>query len=71
MIDPVELTSRLIACPSVTPADAGALGVVAEALAGIGFTVHRFAAGGPPDGPVENLFAWRGSGAPAFRLRRP
>ena len=63
MIDPVDLACRLIACPSVTPADAGALGVVADALRPLGFTVHRFAAGGPPDGPVDNLFAWRG-GAP-------
>ncbi|ATE64026.1 succinyl-diaminopimelate desuccinylase [Rhizorhabdus dicambivorans] len=65
-IDPVELTRRLIACPSVTPADAGAMAVIAEALEGIGFTVHRFAAGGPPDGPIENLFAIRGSGGPHF-----
>ena len=66
MIDVVALTSRLIACPSVTPADAGALGVIAGALAQQGFTVHRFAAGGPPDGPVENLYAWRGAGGPHF-----
>lgn len=65
-IDPVELTSRLIACPSVTPADAGAMAVIADALESIGFTVHRFAAGGPPDGPIENLFAIRGQGGPHF-----
>ncbi|MET0269083.1 MAG: M20/M25/M40 family metallo-hydrolase, partial [Sphingomonas sp.] len=66
VFDPVTLTERLIACPSVTPADAGALAVIAEALAAQGFTVHRFAAGGPPDGPVENLFARRGGGGPHF-----
>jgi succinyl-diaminopimelate desuccinylase len=66
MIDPVALASALIACPSVTPADAGALGVVAGALEGIGFAVHSFAAGGPPDGPIQNLFAWRGGGGPHF-----
>jgi succinyl-diaminopimelate desuccinylase len=65
-IDPLDLASRLIACPSVTPADAGAMAVIADALEGIGFTVHRFAAGGPPDGPVENLFATRGQGGPHF-----
>ena len=65
-IDPLDLTSRLIACPSVTPADAGALAVIAGALESIGFTVHRFSAGGPPDGPIENLFATRGSGGPHF-----
>lgn len=65
-IDPVALTQRLIACPSVTPADAGAMAVIAEALESIGFTVHRFTAGQAPDGPVENLFATRGRGAPHF-----
>lgn len=64
MIDPVDLASRLIACPSVTPADAGALGLVAQALAPLGFAVQRFASGEAPDGPVENLVAIRGSGGP-------
>ncbi|MBW8910454.1 MAG: succinyl-diaminopimelate desuccinylase [Sphingomonas sp.] len=66
MIDPVALTKRLIACPSVTPADAGAMAVIAEALDAIGFTVHRFTAGEAPDGPIENLFATRGDGGPHF-----
>lgn len=65
-IDPVDLAKRLIACPSVTPADAGALDLVEEALASIGFTVHRFAAGEAPDGPVHNLFAIRGKGGRHF-----
>ena len=65
-IDPVELASRLIACPSITPLEAGALGVLQEALEPLGFTVHRFVSGESPDGPVENLFASRGSGGPHF-----
>ncbi len=65
-IDPVDLAARLIACPSVTPADAGAMAVLEAALSAIGFACHRFAAGGPPDGPIENLFAVRGEGAPHF-----
>ena len=65
-IDPIDLACRLIACPSVTPLEAGALDVLGEALAGIGFEVHRFVSGGPPDGPVENLYASRGSGGPHF-----
>jgi len=65
-IDPVDLASRLIACPSVTPLEAGSLGVLEEALAGLGFEVHRFSEGEAPDGPVENLFATRGAGAPHF-----
>ncbi|MDB5684312.1 MAG: succinyl-diaminopimelate desuccinylase [Sphingomonas bacterium] len=65
-LDPVDLACRLIACRSVTPADDGALAVIAAALEGQGFAVHRFAAGGPPDGPVDNLFATRGQGGPHF-----
>jgi succinyl-diaminopimelate desuccinylase len=63
-LDPVFLTQKLIACPSVTPADAGAQAVLAEALAAQGFAIHRFSSGEAPDGPVENLFAIRGEGAP-------
>jgi len=65
-IDPVALTQKLIACPSVTPADAGAQGVLASALEAQGFAVHRFTSGETPDGPVENLVAIRGEGAPFF-----
>lgn len=61
-IDPVELTARLIACPSVTPREAGTLTVLAEALQAQGFTVHRFLSGAAPDGPVENMVAMRVGG---------
>jgi succinyl-diaminopimelate desuccinylase len=59
-IDPVDLASRLIACPSVTPATGAVFDVLEEALAAIGFTVERFVCGEAPDGPVENLVATRG-----------
>ena len=65
-IDPVDLALRLIACPSVTPVDAGAIGIISDALQSIGFQVHRFRDGSAPDGPIENLFATRGCGAPHF-----
>ncbi|HET8611826.1 MAG TPA: M20/M25/M40 family metallo-hydrolase, partial [Sphingomonas sp.] len=65
-INPVELTRELVACPSVTPEDAGAQEVLARALEAQGFSVHRFVSGGPPHGPVPNLVAIRGSGAPHF-----
>jgi succinyl-diaminopimelate desuccinylase len=65
-IDAVQLASRLIACPSVTPASGAVFDVLEEALAGQGFAVHRFVRGEAPDGPVENLFATRGDGAPHF-----
>ncbi len=55
--DPIALTQALIRCPSVTPADEGALGVLERALAGLGFACTRLKFGHPPDGPVENLFA--------------
>ena len=65
-IDVVDLASRLIACPSVTPASGEVFDVLEAALVPLGFEVHRFVAGEPPDGPVENLFATRGSGRPHF-----
>lgn len=60
----VSLTRDLLHCPSVTPADAGALGVVEKALKGAGFETHRlvFTEPGTPD--VDNLFAKIGAGAP-------
>ena len=59
MIDPVALTQALIRCPSVTPADAGALDVVAGRAAALGFEVHRLSFDGTP-----NLFARRGVRGP-------
>ena len=64
--DPLALAQDLIRCASVTPADAGAQDVLAAALEGIGFTVHRLRLGAAPDGPVNNLFATIGSGPPHF-----
>ncbi|HXH00458.1 MAG TPA: succinyl-diaminopimelate desuccinylase [Sphingomicrobium sp.] len=63
MIDPVDLASRLIACPSVTPATGTVFDVLEAALLPLGFEVHRFTRGDPA---VENLVALRGSGAPHF-----
>jgi succinyl-diaminopimelate desuccinylase len=65
-MNPVPLAQQLIRCPSVTPTDAGAIDVLARALEELGFTCHRLTFGGPPDGPVENLFATIGSGGPHF-----
>ena len=59
-IDAIDLASRLIACPSVTPATGEVFDVLEVALAEIGFEIHRFVLGEAPDGPVENLFATRG-----------
>lgn len=62
--DPVELAQALIRCPSVTPAEGGALSLLQEVLSAAGFTVDRmtFSAPGTPD--VENLHARIGTGGP-------
>ncbi len=65
-LDPVALTQALVRCPSVTPAEGGALGLIAELLAAEGFIVERpvFSAPGTPD--VENLYARIGREGPVF-----
>ena len=55
MIDPVALAQALIRCPSVTPEDAGALGVLEQALVPIGFTCTRLQFEEPGMPPIENL----------------
>ncbi|MEO8684463.1 MAG: succinyl-diaminopimelate desuccinylase [Devosia sp.] len=60
--DPVQLLKALIACPSVTPEEAGVLGVLETALTGLGFAVTRLRFEGDGSYPVDNLFAIRGSG---------
>jgi succinyl-diaminopimelate desuccinylase len=58
-IDPVDLTARLIRCPSVTPADGGAIPLLAELLAEAGFDCTRADRGG-----IANLYArWGQRGA--------
>ncbi len=59
MIDPVELAQALIRCPSVTPADAGALAVAGAALQALGFTVTPLDYDGTP-----NLHARLGAAGP-------
>ncbi|WP_225205506.1 succinyl-diaminopimelate desuccinylase [Novosphingobium huizhouense] len=58
-LDPVVLAERLIDCESVTPATGEVFACLEAMLAPLGFAVHRFVAGEPPEGPVENLFAIR------------
>ena len=66
MVDALALAQNLIRCPSVTPADAGALDVLAAALTELGFTCHRlrFEEAGTP--AVDNLYARLGTDAPHF-----
>ena len=60
----LEIARALIAFPSVTPADGGALPYLRGLLAGAGFAAElvAFAEPGTPD--VLNLYARRGTGAP-------
>ena len=64
--DAVSLAQAMIRCPSVTPDEAGVLGVLAQALQQAGFATRRmdFAAPGTPD--IANLYASIGSGSPHF-----
>jgi len=60
--DPVAIARDLLMCPSVTPAEGGALAFLEGLLAPAGFTVDRpvFSDAGTPD--IENLFAGIGAG---------
>ena len=51
-IDPVDLTARLIRCPSVTPQEGGAIALLEELLSEAGFTCTR-----ADRGEVSNLIA--------------
>lgn len=51
-LDPVDLTARLIRCPSVTPEEGGALQLLERELTAAGFSCTRVDRGG-----VANLFA--------------
>jgi succinyl-diaminopimelate desuccinylase len=51
-VDPVALTADLIRCPSVTPAEGGALGLLERLLSEAGFACTRVDRGG-----VANLYA--------------
>jgi succinyl-diaminopimelate desuccinylase len=66
MSDVAVLAKQLIACSSVTPASGAVFDAVEAMLTARGFTIDRFTAGEAPDGPVENLLAWRGVGSPHF-----
>lgn len=62
--DPVANLQTLIRCPSVTPAEGGALSALEAMLAPLGFKVERMVATeeGTPD--VENLYARLGTEGP-------
>ncbi len=65
-MDSVEITSALMRCPSITPLDAGALGVLERYLEKLGFscTMLRFSGDGSEE--VTNLYARLGTESPNF-----
>lgn len=64
MTDALSIARDLIRCPSVTPADAGALGVLEKALNEAGFTCHRVTFSEPGTADVDNLYARIGTVGP-------
>jgi len=65
-MDALALSRKLIRCASVTPADAGAIGILESVLQALGFTCHRLRFEEAGTAPVENLYARIGSEAPHF-----
>jgi len=59
VFDPVDLAQSLVRRPSVTPADAGAMAVVEDALTRLGFACRRMRFG-----EIENLYARLGTEGP-------
>ncbi len=66
--DPVALARDLVRCPSVTPAEGGALAYLDEVLSTAGFTVHRIVSSEAGTADVENLYARIGTGSPHLAL---
>jgi len=60
-VDPVALTADLIRCPSVTPAEGGALTLLSDLLSSRGYHCTRIKRAG-----VDNLYARWGRAAPVF-----
>jgi succinyl-diaminopimelate desuccinylase len=64
MADPVAIARDLLRCPSVTPAEGGALAFIEGVLKGAGFDVHRVTFEEQGTDPIENLYARIGTEAP-------
>jgi succinyl-diaminopimelate desuccinylase len=62
--DPVAIARDLLRCPSVTPAEGGALSFLEKTLKSAGFIVHRITFSEPGTDKVENLYARIGGCSP-------
>jgi succinyl-diaminopimelate desuccinylase len=60
----LAIARDLVRCRSVTPADAGALGVLENILSAAGFAVHRVTFSEPGTADIDNLYARIGTSAP-------
>ncbi|MBB6507902.1 succinyl-diaminopimelate desuccinylase [Rhizobium soli] len=63
-VDPIANLRDLIRCPSVTPAEGGALSALEAMLSPLGFTVERMVATEPGMPDIENLYARLGTTGP-------
>jgi succinyl-diaminopimelate desuccinylase len=64
MTDALSITRDLVRCPSVTPADAGALGVLEKLLTAAGFETHRITFSEQGTADIDNLYARIGDSGP-------
>lgn len=64
MRDALAIAQELLRCPSVTPADAGALGVLERLLGDAGFDVQRVTFSEPGAADIDNLYARIGTEPP-------
>jgi succinyl-diaminopimelate desuccinylase len=65
-VDPVALARDLLRCPSVTPAEGGAIALLADVLGQAGFSIERPVFSAPDSPDVENLYARFGTEAPVL-----
>ncbi|MBB3976401.1 succinyl-diaminopimelate desuccinylase [Rhizobium azooxidifex] len=63
-MNPVENLATLIRCPSVTPAEGGALAALEAMLVPLGFAVQRVVMSAPGTPDIENLYARIGTEGP-------
>ncbi len=66
IVNAAKLTQELIRCPSVTPADAGALDLLQSALESLGFVCTRLPFSEVGTETIDNLYARLGTVAPNF-----
>jgi succinyl-diaminopimelate desuccinylase len=66
LTDPLPLAQALIRCPSVTPDDAGAIALLEQAAARLGFASHRLVFTDPDSPDITNLYARMGRHGPTL-----